>query len=291
MLGALPLLAGGCSSTAGTASPGAGTTSTTAGLCADSQIDIGFSPMYSAFAEGHTFQVPAVVDGIKASSITWSASDPSMVDLTPYTDKNGLSGVLVTTRKAGTVDIIATAGTLCGKSNLTISAATADDWMIGSARYNNGVVLQRGMGGGLGGGLRGGDAGAPEVACTNCHGDTATALQFKTVAHTPQQTGGFTDAELMNIFRNGMVPPGGYFDEKIVRQVDWERFHRWPMTDEQAKGIIVYLRSLTPTAQTGTSDFGGRFGRGDGGRPPGGGGGFRREAGAGAGGGDAATSD
>jgi hypothetical protein len=40
------------------------------------------------------------------------------------------------------------------------------------------------------------------------------------------------------------------------------------MTQDEAKGVIVYLRSLTPQAQTGQrGDFGGRRGR-DGGAPP-----------------------
>ena len=31
-------------------------------------------------------------------------------------------------------------------------------------------------------------------------------MQFRTVAHTPEQTGGFSDEELVNIFTMGMVP-------------------------------------------------------------------------------------
>ncbi len=39
--------------------------------------------MYSAYDGVHTFQVPAVVNGLDASqiAISWSASDPSMVKL------------------------------------------------------------------------------------------------------------------------------------------------------------------------------------------------------------------
>jgi hypothetical protein len=158
--------------------------------------------------------------------------------------------------------------------------------MVGSARYNDGVVLGPGRGPGGGGGLGGGggpggrgDAGTVEAACTSCHGDTATNGPFRTVSHTPQQTGGFSDAELIKIFTEGVLPPNAYFDETIVPRQQWSLFHRWGMTPEQAKGMVVYLRSLVPQSQKGMrGDFGGR--RGDGGA----GGGRRPDGGFGRGG-------
>jgi len=271
LLLAAVLAACGSSSQSASGTPGS---SNAPGTCDKSVLLIPFTPMYTSFDGSHTFKVPAVVDGIDPTAITWSASDMSMVDLEPFTDAQGVSGTMVTARKAGNVDIVASAGGLCGKTNLIISAATADDWMNGNMRYNDGVTLQPGMvpGGGIG---RMRD---PTLACTNCHGDTATMGAFRTVAHTPEQTGGFSDADLMNIFRNGMVPAGGYFDPSIVPQDQWQRFHKWQMTDAEAKGLVTYLRSLTPTAQTGKGNFGGRLGdggfraRGDGGRGSGGGG-------------------
>jgi hypothetical protein len=270
----------------GSTGGGGGNVGTVTG-CAKSQISIVFSPMYSAFDGVHHFQIPAVVDGIDSSAITWSASDPSMVAIAP---DSSTGGAMITMQKAGQVSIIASAGTLCGSAQLTITSATADDWEAGSARYNDGVVINRiPRGGGGGGGnpdaAAAVDAASPrEAACTNCHGDTATNLAFKTVQHTPQQTGGFSDDELKNIFMNGMVPMGGYFDPMIVPYSAWQAFHRWQMTDDQARGIIVYLRSLPPAKQTGSSDFGGRFGDGgvsgrrDGGRREGGFGGGDRDA-------------
>lgn len=288
-------IAAGATGTGGGAGSGAGTVGTggTVGTvadagaltsCATSVIKVVFAPMYSAYESTHTYQIPAVVNGIDESVVTWSASDPTMVDLATDTTTGG---VMITVQKAGTVNIIASAGTLCGSSTLTITDATADDWTAGSQRYNDGVVLRRVPGTGPGGGGPGGpgaganadggvatdaatDAALPtQAACTNCHGDTATLLQFKTVAHTPEQTGGFSDEQLQNIFMNGMIPDGGYFDPSIVTYAQWQSFHKWDMTADEAKGIIVYLRSLTPTAQTGTSNFGGQF---DGGVRGGGGG-------------------
>jgi cytochrome c553 len=184
--------------------------------------------------------------------------------------------VMITVKKAGTTNIVATAGGLCGQSALTVTAATADDWTVGSARYNDGVVLTIGRGGMTAQSDAGTDAAsAQQAACTNCHGDTANG-PYKTVQHTPEQTGGFSDADLQNIFRHGTVPQGGYFDTSIVSYATWQSFHNWEMTDDQAKGIIVYLRSLTPAAQTGAANFGNRP---DGGFTPPDGGGFGGGAG------------
>jgi hypothetical protein len=266
--------------------------------CPKSALTILFSPMYSAYDGVHTFQIPAVVNGLDASqiSIDWSASDPSMVKLAsdPTT-----GGVMITTRKAGKVSIIASAGNLCGTSLLTITAATSADWTDGSDRYNDGVVIDRlprtdpgrpGAGGGGGasatGAAGGGGASATEAACTNCHGDTASG-PYKTVQHTPEQTGGFSDEDLINIFQNGIVPKGGYFDDTIVSYALWQSFHKWNVGDTP-QDMVIYLRSLTPAAQTGSANFGGLLGGGGGaGRFGGTGGRGGGRGGAGGGGGTA----
>jgi hypothetical protein len=290
------LLAGACSKAAddpgnkggGTGgSGGSGGTPATQGKCDDPSIEILFSPMYSAYDGVHKFKVPAVVDSVRSSAVSWSASDPTMVDLQP---DPATGGIMITAQKAGTVNIVAHAGGLCGTALLTVTSASADDWMVGSARYNEGISLGGGFPRGGGGGVDGG-VNAREAACTNCHGDTATNGAFRTVAHSPQQTGGFSDQELIDIFTKGVVPNGGYFDEEIVSYEAWQRFHRWDMTPEQAKGMVVYLRSLTPVPQKGMrGDFGGRRdggGRqlGDGGRRFGDGGGRMRDGGGSGGGG------
>jgi len=291
-----------------------GNVSKGAGSCAKNDIQVAFNPMFSAYDGIHTFQVPAIVSGIAPSAITWSASNPAMVGLQADATSGG---VLITILKAGTVDIIATAGTVCGLSKLTITEAVDDDWTAGDMRYNNGVVLVRpsrmgrdggpgdgafpGMGddgGGRpdGGGGRpegGGDrpeggAGRPDgdgmggggigvvadggsvnrIACTNCHGPTANG-PYKTVSHTPTQIGGFSDDQLKGIF-NGTWPTGSGnpFDTTIVNQRVWEGFHKWDMTDDEAAGVIVYLRALTPAPQTGSRNFGGATPGGrDGGAP------------------------
>ncbi|MEO7035858.1 MAG: hypothetical protein ABI548_18120 [Polyangiaceae bacterium] len=286
-----PGTAGETSSTGDSAGDSGNSAAPTA--CAKNAINILFSPMYSAFDGMHTFQIPAVVNGLDASqiSINWSASDPSMVKI--ETDPT-TGGAMITTQKAGKVTIIATAGSLCGSSLLTITAATPQDWTDGSMRYNDGVVINRipraggGMPPGAGGSGGGGGTDASKAACTNCHGDTASG-PYKTVQHTPEQTGGFSDADLIGIFQNGTVPTGGYFDATIVAYPAWQSFHKWDVGDTP-QNMVVFLRSLTPAAQTGTANFGGAFmgnggagGRGGFGRGGAGGGMGRGGAGGGAG--------
>jgi hypothetical protein len=220
----------------------------------------------------------------------------------------------------GQVTVVATESTgACGESVLTITQNTIDDWNIGNARYNDGVALhtnapaafdgggqmrltdggafdfdggrpEGGMGGGGAPGLdfRTSDGGSffetdGGTACTNCHGPTATSGPYKTVSHTPEQTGGFSDMDLQNIIWNGEVPDGGYFDPTVlVSNCDggsvctaqamalWHSFHRWTdITSDELPGVICYLRSLTPESQNGSSNFGGRLGpRRDGGARP-----------------------
>jgi hypothetical protein len=117
------------------------------------------------------------------------------------------------------------------------------------------------------------------TACTNCHGPTATSGPYKTVSHTPEQTAGFSDLDLQNIIWNGEVPDGGYFDPSVLlstcdggaactaqAKALWHSFHRWTdISTDELPAVICYLRSLTPQAQNGASNFGGFRGP-----PPGG---------------------
>jgi hypothetical protein len=244
----LTLLAGGaCSSKDAAPAPPPGVAS---------DLVMFFSPMYSAYDGGlHTFKIPVVVENVDPTAVEWSASDPSMVNIAYDAT---LQGAMIETRKAGTVTIIAKVGDQTGRAVLNISQASAADWEIGNMRYNNGMVLTGTLPTGMArpeGGLN--------VSCTNCHGDTANGAtnQFRTVAHTPEQTGGFSDMDLINIFTKGMVPPNSYFDTSVVTYQQWQAFHVWQMTPEDAKGIIVYLRALTPQTQGGARGAFGGAGR------------------------------
>jgi hypothetical protein len=232
---------GGTGGTAGTA--GAGGTS--GGECT-SQLQILFPQAYSAFDGQNTYKVPAIAIGATATdTVKWTASDPSMVDLDPDTVQFGDAGsvpgrgVMITTRKAGKVTITAAVGSACGSSELTITQATPQERQIGSDRYNNGVPITF--------------DGGRTPACSNCHGATSPTM-FLDVQHTPQQTGGYSDQEMIDIFTKGQKPPGGGC--RVVSCGVWTSFHQWITTEEETKGIVFYLRSLEPAPQ-GAIDFGG----------------------------------
>ncbi|HTB79207.1 MAG TPA: hypothetical protein VK762_38450 [Polyangiaceae bacterium] len=220
--------------------------------------------MYSASIPGstsHTFQVPAVVLGVSGANVVWTSSDETAVGLQP---DPATGGVMITVLKPGTVTIHAQIGTDGSWSApLTVTSFTEADWMAGNARCNNDVALINFAD--AGGPISFSDPspfeppdGGPGPACTNCHGPTATAGMFQGIDWTPEQTAGFTDQQLVDIIVNGIIPNGGYYDSTIIPYQYWQFFHRWrDLTPEQQMGIVVYLRSLTPTPQSGNVDFGG----------------------------------
>jgi hypothetical protein len=235
------------------------------GVCSTPNgLPIVFNPMYSEWDGMHTFQIPTFVKGVSPTSVTWSVSDPNLVSISPDPTTGG---ILLTMTNAPTnsgiggqpwqITVTARANGSCGTSILTVTpSGEADDWHDGAVRYNDGVDLRPSDGGAI--------APGQTAACTNCHGPTANG-PFKDVAHTPEQIGGFSNADLDQIIRNGNPPAGGYFDNCITSRSNFQSFHQWSMTDEEFRGLIVYLRSLPPTPQQGSSNFGGQAGGSDGG--------------------------
>ncbi len=312
----------GTSSGGGTSEDGGVTVNNNSpGSCANPTLSLSFAPMYSAYIPNstqQTFQIPAINDDGNAA--TWSSSDPSSVQLTADPTQPGAvmitiggSNANAATTSPLVVQIFATeSGGACGVSTLSITLNTENDWQTGSARYNDGVVLELTQpeagafeppeggfpeGGGFhrpdGGGFRESDGGSffaldGGTACNSCHGAQSQSNVFTDVAHTPEQTGGFSDEDLINIFNNGIVPDGGYFDPTvIIASCDggpactaqayntWHTFHQWQVPVEDQPGLVCYLRSLTPAPQNGLSDinFGGGGHHRDGGGGGGGGGG------------------
>lgn len=233
-----------------------------------SALTILFSPMYSGYDGVHDYKIPAVVTGVSGAGVTWTSSDDSKVDIA-MDSSVAQGGAMLTTKAAGTVTITATAGSLCGSSTLTITQFSPSDWETGNTRYNlSNPVPNPFADGGMPPPsffMQGPDAGNfldPKSAppgCINCHGPTATSGIYKDVAHTPEQTGGFSDTDLAGVFTKGVIPPGGVFDQMIVPQFIWSYFHKWDdiSTPDEQRGMVAYLRSLPPSAQGGTVDFGG----------------------------------
>ena len=217
-----------------------------------STLNIAFSPMYSGYDGVHTYQIPATINNTDGP-VTWSASDKSMVDLTP--DANGID-VMITTKKAGKVTIQAVAGDAMGKSTLTIEAFTPDQWTAGMNRYTTGdiVTLQQAFHG----------QGSKNAMCAGCHSSQPNS---PAIEHTPEQTGGYTDDQITNIFMNGVLPTQDQSNSRFVSPMFFMTFHTWTLNSpDEMLGLVAYLRSLAPKSQ-GQIDFGGG-GRGDGGTRP-----------------------
>jgi hypothetical protein len=210
-------------------------------------LKIVFSPMYSAVIPGddtYSFELPAIVPGLSGDAVRWQASDPSAVSIQPDPSTGGALLTMLSTAKSpgAPVTITASAGAACGTAVLNITAATTADWVAGEGRYNDRVSL---------------DGGA-RAACANCHAPQVDAgRKFNDIAHTPEQAGGFSDQQLLTIIQDGQIPDGGYFDPGIISYEAWQSFHQWDLTAAEQAGIVIYLRSLVPTAQGGTANFGG----------------------------------
>jgi hypothetical protein len=211
-----------------------------------------YAPMYSAFDGEHTFQVPVHVDGASVELSGWKAIPSDAVSFEP--DPDG-GGVLVTILKGvPEITIAASDGDIGGSALLSVTVGTPDDWKRGEARYNNHVDFEfpdidfsKAL-----------DPSwmppppPPDLACNNCH---SLGAKYFEIQHTPTQAARFSDADLKTIFTTGMKPEGVGFRVlpemlgDMTAQEVYSGFHKWEATDEEQKGLIIYLRSLTPTGQ------------------------------------------
>jgi hypothetical protein len=264
------LIAGSSAAACGGDDGNSGTAS--GGDPAKKTLTLMFAPvMYSAYDGEHDFRLPVIATNA-SGKVTYKAADESMVDIAPTAD-----GAMMTMRKAGTTTIIGTAPDgSWGESTLVITQADAADYELGRERYNNGVAaFDGGMPPSMGAPAAGGPGAFmpdPESACSFCHrpdgmasGATADPTMID-IEHTPQQTGGFSDQQLIDIFTKAQKPTGA--GSRIVPAFIWSMLHKWNVESSVEKGIVTYLRSLEPKPQ-GEVDFGGlarpNF---DGGVPP-----------------------
>lgn len=210
-------------------------------------LTIVYPNMYSAYDGVHTFQVPARVDGTTVELSDWTAIPADSV--TFDADPEG-GGVMITVQRAvPEIVIAASAGAVGGTAPLFVTEATPEDWALGEARYNNGIEYDLPM-------LNFADLINPDwvppeppdnLACNNCH---TTGAKYFEIQHTPTQAARISDDDLIVILSTGMKPTGVEFRvlPEMLEHL-YVGFHTWEASEEEMLGLIVYMRSLTPTGQ------------------------------------------
>jgi hypothetical protein len=210
-------------------------------------LEVIFPAMYSAYDGVHDFKVPARVDGVSVELSDWEAIPSSAVTFDP--DPEG-GGVMITVvEPVEEITIAVSSGGIGGTAPLRVTIADPADWDVGEARYYNGV-----------------DYMIPELnfldlfdpnwvppeppdnlACNNCH---TTGAKYFEIQHTPAQIGYISDDDLAVIFTQGMKPPGVSYS-LLPPELEhlYPGFHTWEADESEIKGLVVYLRSLTPVLQ------------------------------------------
>jgi hypothetical protein len=215
-------------------------------------LTIVYPTMYSAYDGVHTFQVPAHVEDTNVELSGWQAIPADAAVIDPDPDVEG--GVLITVQAAvEQITIAASAGPVGGTAALFITSGTPEQWEAGSARYANGVEFELEIDFAM---LLDPNWEPPmppsDLACNNCH---TTGAKYFEIQHTPTQVARYSDDDLAKILTMGMKPEGEKFRVlppmigSMTAMEIYAAYHRWETTEDEVKGLILYLRSLTPTGQ------------------------------------------
>ena len=181
---------------------------------------------FSGFDGTHAYTFPIAVYGAKDTP-TLAASDPSMADIVPaklakLDPELPDDGVyfLVTAKKAGSFELVATSQGTSIKAPATVVTYDAARYAAGEQRYKMGTAAGTGTG----------------RPCTECHNDTAGAPD-----HSPAALAGVEDAKVENVIRSGLLASG--FPIRTSSGVQ----HTWDASDAEMKGLVTYLRALPQT--------------------------------------------
>jgi len=211
-------------------------------------LHLTYSPMYSAFVEGHEAQVVVQLASrsLRDKGAKFSSSDPTVaaVSDTPY-------GATVTVKKGGTVAIKVALGDETGVAQLIVRQYSEAQWEVGQARYTVNepaiVVRDGGMLNALA--VRDPVTRNPAGACATCHGEEAPLLQ---VQDTPFQTAGYSDPELIAIITMGVKPDGTPWS--APPSYPYGEAHSWSVTQEEQQGLVAFLRTKAPQVQAVSGD-------------------------------------
>jgi hypothetical protein len=233
---------------------------------------VAFSPMFSAYDGTHDYQLTPSVpsadpaskdsDPVDGATLKWDI-DSAYAKVDPFDAIPG--AVMLTTKKAGTTTVKVTATTkgglkVKGQAMLTISQASDAEWQAGDMRYTGGTAIDftmlRPMMSTDGSTTCGfpiniGDQLPKTSACSNCH----NAMNAISVQHTPTQTAGYSNEQLIQIFTQGEKPAGGTFNSPFLKNLPmpdciYKSFHTWDIDDMTKQGIVWKLRSIPPMKQS-----------------------------------------
>jgi hypothetical protein len=221
------------------------------GATGNGTLQLTYAPMYSAFVEGHESQVPVLLKdtSLRGKGAKFSSSDPSIAVVSDTEQ-----GATVTIKKEGTVTIRAELDGDTGAAKLTITKFTEDQWKLGQARFSKSDLAIVPKSGPVNILVLASDPTAlnSNGACNTCH--TAQAKTLK-IENTPTQIAGYSDADLITIFTEGMKPEGAA-QKTMVPSFAWGMFHSWKVTEEEKQGLIAFLRTQTPKANPAMVDYG-----------------------------------
>jgi hypothetical protein len=271
----------------------AGTTGTTSGK----ELTLVFNPMYSAYDGKHTFKLPVLVTGA-TGKLTVSTTPDGFVDsdiagdvVTLTTKKSGDCTVVIKDAD-GNTGMAPLKITKNDPGDVEIGADRYSNGMNAFDIPEGGLQLPEGgfpdsglifADGGLfypdggrfqfpEGGFQIPEGGAgnplgmrnPDSACTFCHKPVGAPmgtgpLDRIDVEHTPQQTAGYSDEELIAIFTEAKKPAGSKWRvlPAAFAPIIYPTFHKWNVGADIQKGIVAYLRQLTPAPDGPALDFGG----------------------------------
>jgi hypothetical protein len=199
-----------------------------------------FPPLVHTGYDGvNEFKVPVSTDlsNHVEGDVDWSSDNAAVVEIASVATPDGYPAArgvwaMITTTGAGSTTVSAQIGQYTVSSPVMVATYTADQVQAGATRYTT-------------------EGGDDRQACASCHQQAGGA------DHTPTEMAFHEDAALLLVITAGHYPDQCLTDsgeectcdtsgcERVPGYV-LEVEHTWNLTEDEASGIVPYLRSLPP---------------------------------------------
>jgi hypothetical protein len=175
--------------------------------------------IHSGFGGATIFRVP-IATTLKGADLAWMVADPAIATIAAAAapndselyDEDLPSWAILTTKKAGTTRVMASAGGKTSTADVIVTAYAPAQMAAGKARYTTAGAADR-------------------VACASCHEKADGA------DHSPTRLAAYDDANVVSAITTAKYGDGYPLGLKT---------HKWALTDAEKTGIMGYLRSLSP---------------------------------------------